>query len=188
LAGFPGVSVVGVDMDERVLAVCEEHRQRRGVSNVEFRRGDLRKDVGLGQYRLIVCVDMLDDIPDDVAALGRFFEATTAGGELVLHVPLKGSPVLFNAIARFPYELSVRQYSASEIEAKVKLVGFSVVEKRMTFGVFGSIARELWYLAWRACPNQFFKIAIHPAVMALGWLDVLLPIRNGRGYLLVCRR
>ncbi len=188
LAGFPGASVVGVDSDERALAVCEDRRRQHGVTNVEFRRWNLQESVGSGQYRLIVCVDVLDDIPDDVAALGRFFRATAEGGELVLHVPLKGKPVLFNAISRFPYQLSVRQYSTPEIEEKVRRAGFSIVEKRMTFGFFGAIARELWYVAWRAHPSRFLKVAIHPAVMLLGWFDVLLPVRNGRGCLLVCRR
>lgn len=74
----------------------------------------------------VTCVNVLQQVDDDVSVLGSFHRALVAGGTLVLLVP--ALPALYGA----PDEADghLRRYSRGEIQAKLARSGFTVLEIR----------------------------------------------------------
>jgi len=189
LSKFPGASVRGIDKDPSMIDWCIKKNTQLGLSaNVDFFVQSLPDKLGNEIYDMIVCVDVLDDIPEDDETLEMFYKSLKAYGYLILHVPLAGKPIYLQSTAKFRYELSVRQYEPHNIEEKLIKAGFQINTAKYTFGLAGSLARELWYYAWQLKKSAILKIMIHPLVMMLTLIDVNFPIPKGRGYLLVCEK
>ena len=74
----------------------------------------------------VVCVNVLEHLKDDVAALGAFHALLPPGGALVLLVPAHGW--LFGSLDRA--DAHYRRYSRRGLAGRVREAGFRVVELR----------------------------------------------------------
>lgn len=90
------------------------------------------------KYDYIISINVLEHIPDDVAALKQLFGMLKEGGALLLYLP--AHPFLFSQMDRRVGHY--RRYSADEIIAKLTAAGFLVAEKKMVdfLGLFVSLA------------------------------------------------
>lgn len=82
-----GCVVDAVDPSAAAVALAEERKRASGLSNIRIKRAgvfDLAPDT---RYSAVVCVDVLEHIEDDRAAVRRIAEVVAPGGLLLLSVP-----------------------------------------------------------------------------------------------------
>lgn len=80
----PGGSVIATDIDETKLALARAEASEQKLSNVEFRFGDISKDVPAGQFDFVHARFLLTHLPNPADALIRMREALRPGGTLVI--------------------------------------------------------------------------------------------------------
>jgi SAM-dependent methyltransferase len=78
-----GGSVVGVERDPAQLAVANQRRDGLGLTNVEFRAGDVRTFVDSEPFDAAVCRLLLMHLPDAVDVLAHQMENLRPGGVFV---------------------------------------------------------------------------------------------------------
>ncbi len=118
--------VVATDVDAPYVDILRNKFRRR--PGVEVEHLDLSNEacLALARYRFdsIICLNVLEHIEDDVAALRYMFELCGEGGMVAIYVPADQS--LFGSM-----DTSVghfRRYSKEELVGKLEQVGF-VVDK-----------------------------------------------------------
>jgi glycosyltransferase involved in cell wall biosynthesis len=113
-------------------------------------------------FDTIVCLNVLEHIDSDVAALGRLFDLLTPGGRLLLLVPADQN--LYGTIDKQVGHF--RRYSRETLESAIRAAGFELQEMshHNFFGRFG------WWLNGRVLKRQHL-----PAAQSLIF-DWLVPI------------
>lgn len=117
------LDVVAVEPDRRLadlLRTRAEGNQRLTVVD-----GDAETLRRLGRrFDSILCLNVLEHIEDDAAALQACFEALEPGGHLLLLVP--AHELLFGAVDELAGH--VRRYSSRAVRQQLEAAGFAVVE------------------------------------------------------------
>lgn len=113
---YPYVQLTGSEYSPQGLEFAKKR-----VPNAGFHVLDLSKE-SLGQkFDLIICIDVLEHIPDDRTALANLRAMTT--GHLILSVPL--GPLIKVEAERMGH---VHGYGRRELEAKLRDAGFEIVK------------------------------------------------------------
>jgi len=119
----PGREVVALEPDPELAAVLK--RRFAGRTDVTVAEG-AAEDVE-GRFDSVVCLNVLEHIPDDVGALKRFHEVLVPGGRLLLLVP--AHPSLFGSIDRaVAHE---RRYDKGGLRSQLVRTGFAVETLRL---------------------------------------------------------
>jgi SAM-dependent methyltransferase len=142
---------------ELVVAVdnykpCIEYMINRFVDNnniIPFEASvDSPSVLSLSRYSpdTIICINVLEHVKNDIAALKNMFSILTECGKLVLLVP--AFQFMFGTIDRLVGHY--RRYSKMDIEAKLKTAGFYIksISYMNCIGAFG------WYLNNRILKKQ----------------------------------
>jgi ubiquinone/menaquinone biosynthesis C-methylase UbiE len=80
-----GGFVIGVDLAERLLERARVKARHRGLSNVEFRTGDmLALDFASAQFDAVVCVFGIFFVPDMPEAVRELWRLVRPGGQLAI--------------------------------------------------------------------------------------------------------
>lgn len=80
----PTGSVLGVDLAEDLLDLARAKTKARGLSNIEFRVGDML-DLGLdAQFEAVVCVFGIFFVPDMSAAIRELWRMVRPAGQLAI--------------------------------------------------------------------------------------------------------
>ena len=78
-------SVVGVDLAENLLALARSKARERGLTNIEFRSGDMTQlPFDDGSFDVVVCVFGIFFVPDMEAALRELKRVLRSGGRLAI--------------------------------------------------------------------------------------------------------
>jgi glycosyltransferase involved in cell wall biosynthesis len=132
--------VVATDLNPRYLRILAGTFERH--TRVRIRPLDLGAfdPAALAADRLdtVVCLNVLEHVEDDAAALRRLHDALMPGGRLILLVP--AHPALHGAIDRAIHHF--RRYGRDEVAAKLRAAGFEV-EQLAFFNRLGVVG---WYL------------------------------------------
>lgn len=94
---------------------------KKRLPDAEFYVLDLSRENLAKQFDLITCIDVLEHIPDDGAALKNLLAMTA--GYLVLSVPL--GPLFSVEAERMGH---VHGYSRAELNEKIKKAGFDIIK------------------------------------------------------------
>jgi len=82
---FPATRFLGVDVSASSLEIAARLAKKAGVTNVTFRRADIRKDVSfLGKFRVALSTGVLHHIKDMDRAFAHAAQPVEEGGYLVL--------------------------------------------------------------------------------------------------------
>jgi glycosyltransferase involved in cell wall biosynthesis len=132
--------VVATDLNPRylrILAGTFERHTRVRIQSLDLGAFD---PAALVPDRLdtVVCLNVLEHVEDDAAALGRLHDALVPGGRLILLVP--AHPALYGAIDRAIHHY--RRYTRAEVAAKLRAAGFEVDH----LGFFNRLGVAGWYL------------------------------------------
>lgn len=139
----PSWGMVGVDRREDLLEGARRRAAARGLANARFLPGDLERPLPESGCDVVLAVECLEEIPGDRQALRMMFEALAPGGLLVAHVPERDwKPVLPGSSGIWREQ--VRQgYTAEQLEALLREVGFTDVRVRPTYRSLATAAQEV---------------------------------------------
>ena len=91
LVGLTGVAV-GIDVDATKIDLARADAEQVGVTNVEFRVGDLTDGVGVEEYDAIYVRFVLTHLPDPAGAVEVMRRALRPGGRLIVEdIDFRGS-------------------------------------------------------------------------------------------------
>jgi SAM-dependent methyltransferase len=167
---YPAAQVDGLEIREDHIAKATAGTERLGLANVRYRLGDLRMLESAADYDLIVCIDVLEHIPEQDDVLRRLRRALRPGGVTFLHVPTRRTKqVPFARWLGDFFRWSEDEHLAEErtgeqFAAAVTAAGFEILEARPTFGYFaGELATSLFNLPYRDTPlNRAVQAAVSP--------------------------
>jgi len=137
--------ILGVDIDEEVLAYAAERHRRR--EECRFERLDfsaLRDDqarLASMRFDTIVCINLLEHIEDDVAALEAMRAILVPGGILALLVP--AHPALYGEYDKTDGHF--RRYTKRELGEKVSRAGLTPAGLRH-FNAAGAVG---WWIKYK---------------------------------------
>jgi 2-polyprenyl-3-methyl-5-hydroxy-6-metoxy-1,4-benzoquinol methylase len=135
----PSISIMGFELDEEKVRRAQALADAQRLSRVRFKSGDLTHLQADGEYDLAVCIDVLQYIPDDVAALAAICRALKPGGKLVLHVPN-----LVRAHLGVTDRMKVWEgYSARVMRERMERAGLNVLRLSNPIGLMGQWADDL---------------------------------------------
>jgi ubiquinone/menaquinone biosynthesis C-methylase UbiE len=81
----PTGSVVGVDLAGNLLALARSKAEQRGLTNIEFRSGDMTQlPFAEGSFDVVVCVFGIFFVPDMESALRELKRVLRTGGKLAI--------------------------------------------------------------------------------------------------------
>ncbi|MBI5660670.1 MAG: class I SAM-dependent methyltransferase [Ignavibacterium album] len=134
-----------VDIKEDWIKDCEEFFKKRKIKNVSFSIADLTKISYSNEFDLIVCVDVMEHIPDDVKVFRNFYDALNENGYLLINTPsiFGGSDVHDEDGESFIGEHARVGYSKEELETKLHPLGFKTTKSKYTYGFWGDKAWRL---------------------------------------------
>ncbi|MFT3884712.1 MAG: class I SAM-dependent methyltransferase [Flavobacteriales bacterium] len=193
LSGFdPRWRITAIDVKEEQVADCNAFFQRIGRPQVKFLVGDVTRFTDPAAFDLVVCVDVMEHILEDEAALRCYSTSLKPGGMLIISTPSDqgGSDVHGEDEQSFIEEHVRDGYNIDDIRAKCLRNGFSRVEARYSYGAPGKISWKLsmkWPLLMLNASRLFFIVLpfyyliAYPIAYVLNWSDVYTTHRTGTG-------
>lgn len=194
---FPSWRIVVGDNADTALARGERIKARLGLANLEVRRVDLRDPGDEGCYDVIVCADVLEHIEDDDVVVEHLAHALKPGGVLVVTAPSVPQPRHLALVARRERRIGfapcdyghVRPgYSTDDVRRMFGNVGLEPEKVGTTFGRFGTLMFDLFFVTGDNRPNPLLYAVLFPLYLGLAALDLVFPGTGGAAVFGVGRR
>ena len=189
---FPSSFVYAYDLAGSVsfrnnIKECLSIQKDNGITNISFQEKDLLSLNEDNKYDLAYSIDVLEHIPGNRKVIENIFNALKAGGVFYLAMPWDEAnerllPAFFfkNFDSWADEEHIGEQYSLPELCSLMKQVGFTILEARYTFGIYGKMA---WEIEKALEHLKYLRTLVKPLLKGLGRLD--LDRHNNHGDLLV---
>jgi SAM-dependent methyltransferase len=189
---FPQASVLGMDLLEETIEACNHIAKKIQAVNVEFRKALIDQIQEKNAFNLIVCVDILEHIENDRAALHQMYSTAAQGGILVLHVPAlyRRYPVWKKRL-NFDVPTHVRTgYEPLDIQQKVEDAGFFILESGLTYGFWETLANNISFMITGAeMKNKSLYSLAFPVLNAISLLGARArPKKLGAGVFVVAEK
>jgi SAM-dependent methyltransferase len=189
---FPDAEVLGIDLRPEAILACKTIAEKIGSTNVDFDRVSVEQIKDENLFDLIICVDILEHIEDDMAALRSLYSATAVGGTLLLHVPslYRRYPV-FKKRINFDVPTHLRPgYELSEIREKVQEAGFIINNSGLTYGFLETLANNISYMITGAqMKNKIMYSLVFPLLNTISWLGAGVRPKNiGAGTFIIAEK
>jgi SAM-dependent methyltransferase len=189
---FPQAQVLGIDLRPEAISTCKAIAKKSGSTNVDFRRVSIEQIKDENLFDLIICIDILEHIEDDRAALDSLYNATAEGGTLLLHVPslYRRYPV-FKKRINFDVPTHVRPgYELPAIKEKVINTGYSIIASGVTYGFWETLANNISYMITRArMQNKFLYSIVFPFLNMVSLLgSCARPQKIGAGIFIIAEK
>ncbi|MBK6626515.1 MAG: class I SAM-dependent methyltransferase [Flavobacteriales bacterium] len=189
---LPKARITAIDVKEEQVADCNAFFRAIGRPQVSFQVGDVTRFQQPGSFDLVVCVDVMEHILEDEAALRCYGSSLKPGGMLIISTPSDqgGSDVHDEGEGSFIEEHVRDGYNIDDLKAKCLRNGFSRVEARYSYGTPGKISWKLsmkWPLLMLNTSKLFFLILpayyliTYPIAFVLNMADVRMKHPTGTG-------
>lgn len=198
---FSKSSVVGVDIGKqglhdhsRTLDVCSKIQKTLKLPNLVFTELDLCRLSAKGEYDLIICFDVLEHIKENQKVIKNFFSALKKGGWLLLRIPTKEQVRLFDKKYTRKHELWAKvehvgqHHDMKSLVYAIEEVGFKIVFKRYTNGVWGRLSFELNEIMEYYNFPLILQYSVVPFLKLLRYIDTLADNKEGNGLLVLCEK
>jgi 2-polyprenyl-3-methyl-5-hydroxy-6-metoxy-1,4-benzoquinol methylase len=194
---FPEWHIVVADNEAATLERGERIKAGLKLSNLDVRPTDLRDPGDEKAYDLVLCTDVLEHIEEDDLVVKHLATSLKPGGVLIVTSPSVPQPRHLALVRwrerRIGFHPSdyghVRDgYSERQLAMLLDHAGLEVETVKRTFGRFGTLMFDIFFVTGDNKPNPLVYAALFPFYMALGGLDVALPGRNGAAVLGVGRK
>jgi len=188
----PKWTITAIDVKDEQVADCNAFFQRIGRPQVRFEVGDVTRYTRPDTFELVVCVDVMEHILEDEAALRCYSASLKSGGMLIISTPSDqgGSDVHEEGEGSFIEEHVRDGYNIDDIRAKCLRNGFSRVDARYSYGTPGKISWKLsmkWPLLMLQASKAFFLVLpiyyllAYPIAFVLNMADVRMAHSTGTG-------
>jgi SAM-dependent methyltransferase len=193
----PGWRVHGIDLVDERVERCRTAAENLALGNVTFSRDNLLNLSATEQYDLITNTDVLEHIEDDRGAMANLARALAPGGYLLLTFPsvpqrrhLKLVAWRERRIGFKPEDIGhVRPgYSPDMINKLAREVGLEPVKTVWTYGPFGNLAHDIFFVLGDSNPHPVVFAASLPFLLALSFLENHTRTRQGSGLLAIVRK
>jgi SAM-dependent methyltransferase len=191
---YPHWEVVGIELSEERAAVARKSAESLGLKNVQFRLGSLEDFEDAEGFDLIISADVLEHIENDRAVIKNLFRALRPNGFLIITSPSvpqrKHLWLVHWRERRIGFKPSdyghVRDgYSKQDVKEKFEEAGGSVVHSYFTYGFFGTLAFDIFFVLGDNEPNPLVFAAFFPGLLFLGYLDLFFKPEVGSAILAV---
>lgn len=177
---FPEAAVRGIDIDRNLITRNQQAARLLGLERVTFEAADLGA-LSSESFDLIVCIDVLEHIREQRAALANLAAALAPGGTAFLHLPTRRPrPVPFSRFLSEFHSWAEEEHVAEELTAtqfvaRVADAGLEIVHVRQTFARgAGELANSLFSMPYRnVWYNRILQLAVAPVCRGLALLDEL---------------
>lgn len=134
--------ILAVDVKEEWIRDSKEFFRQKKNGTVSFGIEDLTKIDHINCFDLIVCVDVMEHIEEDVKVFSNYYNALRSGGYLLINTPsiFGGSDVHDDHDESFIGEHARDGYSAEDLDAKLKPIGFERYKSVYSYGFWGDKA------------------------------------------------
>lgn len=189
---FPKWKVVVVDDSEEALGRGREIQRKLGLANLELRQADLTELQERDSYDVVICSDVLEHIENDDRVVGSLARALKPNGVVIITSPSVPQPKHLSLVAWREERIGftpedyghVRQgYSETRLQELLQKAGLEVNKVRWTFGRFGTLMFDLFFVTGDSKPNPIVFALLFPFYMALSVLDLWLPSSHGAAIL-----
>ncbi len=190
--------ITAVDVKQEQIDDCNAFFHKIGLSDrVKFEFADLTKYSRPEFFDLVLSVDVMEHIEEDIAVFRNLADSLKKGGVLLISTPSDkgGSDVHDDDDESFIEEHVRDGYSIEDIEAKLKLAGFSSIESKYSYGTPGKISWRL-SMKWPILlvnANKlmfimlpFYYLIAYPISFILNFLDVNTKHKTGTGLIVKC--
>ena len=138
-------NIYAVDIKEDWIKNCKDFFSEGKIDNVSFGIEDLTQISHKDKFDLILSVDVMEHIKNDVKVFQNYYQALRKDGYLIINTPsiYGGSDAHEEDEESFIGEHARNGYSFEDLEAKLKPIGFSIYQKKYTYGFWGDKAWRL---------------------------------------------
>ncbi|HUO04935.1 MAG TPA: class I SAM-dependent methyltransferase [Candidatus Binataceae bacterium] len=194
---LPKWRVHGVDLEDDRVTRCRTAAAALGLGNASFSRRNLLEIDAKSEYDLITNTDVLEHIEDDRRAISILARALAPGGYLLMTFPsipqrrhLRLVAWRERRIGFTPADIGhVRPgYSPDQINALAREAGLEPVRTQWTYGPFGNLAHDVFFVLGDSRPNPVVFAAALPFLLTLSFLELRTPIHHGSGLLAIVRK
>lgn len=189
---FPGWKIAVVDDSEPAMARGREIKKKLALENLELRKKDLTALDETNRYDLVICSDVLEHIQADDVVVESLARALKPNGVVIITSPSVPQPKHLSLVAWREKKIGftpedyghVRDgYSESRLQELFESAGLNVKQVRWTFGKFGTLMFDLFFVTGDNKPNPVVYALLFPLYMALSALDLWLPASHGAAIL-----
>jgi SAM-dependent methyltransferase len=192
LKKYPQSRVLTVDLKDDYMRSFKNYAETYLTGSVTIKQADLQEFVPDSKFDLAIAVDILEHIEDDVSVLKNIYSSLNNSGFLLISTPSN-----FDEAAAFTEEHVRPGYDKRELEEKLKLSGYEIVESIYSYGKFGKLA---WRIGMKT-PMQlagkgifgmfcsaFWMLITYPLNYLLMKMDVKTHNAAGNGIIIVARK
>ena len=196
---FPGSQVDAIDVDPFRIEACSQLQEKLNMKNtVHFHCLDIAQLQERKKYDLIICIDVLEHLPETKDVLDCFWNALKPGGFCYLRLPTEHQDRLFDekhflAYNRWEHYEGVNKdhinplQSLSSLWEVAKNIGFQKFYATHTNGKFAKMGFELGIIS-ENISRILYALAI-PMLKGLYRLDSLVfSGEDGNGFILVLEK
>lgn len=176
-----GLRVISLDLDQKALRVGQRIAIDQGSSWPAYCQASAETlPLSDDTFDAIICLDMLDIVPNDRQAVEELFRVLKPGGQLLITVISKHRRQTWTKIA---FAEHLRNYSRPELDALLKEAGFILSASITFYRRIGGLAREVGALSDRSGLGKIpgLNAAISLVLSSLTRLDTLLPEHSQDG-------
>lgn len=184
-------NIKAVDIDRKAIIEGNLIAKQLRLANIHFENLDLTQLQEELNYDLIYSMDVLEHIPDDLAALNALRHSIKPTGCLILHLPRRYSEAkrYLPGFKSFHTQDHVREeYTLDEIRLKLEEAHFQPVYLKYGYSWRGEIAFEINYLFWQF-PILRLLIALitHSVTTWLAYLEVRQEYETGNSLIILAK-
>ncbi len=202
---FRAALVTGIDASKSKIDLCIHYAAAINSQQHAFLRANLSDLSEVTPASLVLCITVLQYIPDDLGTLQKFRSLLTENGKIILYVPVHFRRYLswykrVSLLPHFNYDSEfgrAHTYTSEEIVEKAQSAGFSIERVEHTYGPIGAFAYEFFSLAQyylgHGSPIQRLMAGIGfiiyvPVFLVLMGIDALQKHHSGNGVILLLKK
>lgn len=162
---FPNAAVLGIDYTHELIAMNIEIAAKAGIHNCSFKNSDALDLNFKDQFDLAICIDILEDMEDDLSVIRNISRALKTNGFALLHVPgYYRRWFFFSKKTNFDVKGHFRPgYTLDEIRQKTVDGGFRILDIYYTYGWLETVTNNISYLITGAeRKNKYIYALIFP--------------------------
>lgn len=189
--------VSGIEINEERLKIAEYLKEKLDLTNLSLMHGSLLDFKSAEAFDLITCCDVLEHIENDEEVIKSLYNSLRTGGMLLMTFPSIPQRKHLGLVAMRENRIGFKNedyghvrdgYSIEGIKATLKKIGFSSSECQYTFGFWGTLSFDLFFVIGDNKPNPLLFLLSFPFLLAFAAMDIYFPSKQGSALLVVAKK